>query len=80
MIEQVFSPELIHALGWTLVHSLWQGALFAVALGLLLVLLRKFSARARHNVAIGMFCAFLLTASLRVVQTSTSEIRMGILL
>ncbi|WP_020570771.1 ankyrin repeat domain-containing protein [Neolewinella persica] len=75
MIEQFFSPELIHALGWTLVHSLWQGALFAVALGLLLVLLRKFSARARYNVAIGMLCAFFLTASLSFYQlyVGTSE-------
>ena len=68
MIEQILSPKLIHALGWTLVHSIWQGALFAVALGLLLVLLRKFSARARDNVSIGMFCAFLLTAGLSFVQ------------
>ena len=47
MIEQLFSPQVIQALGWTLVHTLWQGALFALMTGVLLLALRKFSAQAQ---------------------------------
>lgn len=68
MIEQILSPELIQALGWTLVHTLWQAALFAVLLGVALVLLRKYSARTRYVVAIGVLCAFCVTTVLTFTQ------------
>ncbi|MEM9261245.1 MAG: hypothetical protein AAGA62_16515, partial [Bacteroidota bacterium] len=61
MIEQLLSPELVHALGWTLVHTLWQAALFALLLGGLLILLRKYSAQARYVVAISLLGAFFIT-------------------
>ncbi|MEM9526522.1 MAG: ankyrin repeat domain-containing protein [Bacteroidota bacterium] len=61
MIEQLLSPELVHALGWTLVHTLWQAALFALLLGGLLILLRKYSAQARYVVAISLLGAFFVT-------------------
>lgn len=64
MIERILSPELIHALGWTLVHSLWQAAVFAIGLGLTLIALRRFSARARYNVAIASLMTFFLTVVL----------------
>jgi len=68
MIEQILSPELVQALGWTLVHSLWQAAAFALGLGALLVALRKFSARARYNMAISTLVAFFLTVTLTFVS------------
>ena len=49
-----FSPEfllrLAQSLGWTLLHSLWQGAVLAVLLGLVLRSLRARSAALRHVV------------------------------
>lgn len=64
MIEQILSPELIRALGWTLVHTLWQAAVFAALLGIALLLLRKRSARMRYLTAIGVLGAFFLTVLL----------------
>ena len=61
MIEQLFSPQMVQALGWTLVHTLWQGALFALLTGILLVALRKFSAQARYVVTVGMLAVFFIT-------------------
>jgi ankyrin repeat protein/beta-lactamase regulating signal transducer with metallopeptidase domain len=75
MIQQFLSPELVHAIGWTLVHSLWQAAVFALALGLLLIALRKYSARARYNLSIGMLAAFFLTVVMSfgsLYQSNTS--------
>ncbi len=64
MIEQLLTPQLVDAIGWTLLHTLWQGALFALLLGLVLILLRAFSPQARYVVSIGFLAAFVLTVGL----------------
>lgn len=68
MIERLFSPELIHAMGWTLVHTLWQGALFALLLGILLIVLQKQSAQSRYIISVGMLGAFFLTVGFTFFQ------------
>ncbi|WP_170061881.1 M56 family metallopeptidase [Hymenobacter chitinivorans] len=45
------TPELVRAVGWTIVHSLWQGAIVGLALVGLLLVLRRHSAQVRYNVA-----------------------------
>jgi|GEM_PF-539162 len=50
-LETVLSPALVRALGWTIVHSLWQGAVVGLALVGLLLVLRRHSAQVRYNVA-----------------------------
>jgi len=40
--------RVVDALGWTLFHSLWQGALAALAFALVLYLTRQYSARVRY--------------------------------
>ena len=44
----VLDTPLAQALGWTLVHFIWQGALVAAVLGVVLVALRRHSAQARY--------------------------------
>ncbi|MDY7110290.1 MAG: M56 family metallopeptidase [Planctomycetota bacterium] len=48
LLESFASLTLVHALGWTLLHFLWEGALVAAAIVLLLALLRRRSAAARY--------------------------------
>jgi len=50
-LEQLLPSALVRALGWTLVHSLWQGAVVALALAGLLLLLRQHSAEVRYRTA-----------------------------
>ena len=63
MIEYIFSPQSVEALGWTLLHSLWQGGVFAILLVLILIVLRSYSAQSRYVVSVGLLCAFFLTLS-----------------
>ncbi|HUP04198.1 MAG TPA: GWxTD domain-containing protein [Bryobacteraceae bacterium] len=56
---------LAKALGWTLVHSLWEGALIAILAGAALLLCRPASARIRYALA----CAGLLAALLAFAAT-----------
>ena len=53
------------ALGWSLLHFLWQGAALGLLAWLLLALLRGASAKARYGVA----CAFLLLMAAAPVAT-----------
>ncbi|WP_133271870.1 M56 family metallopeptidase [Hymenobacter radiodurans] len=50
-LEHILSPAVVRALGWTIVHSLWQGAVVALALAGLLLLLRQHTARIRYRAA-----------------------------
>lgn len=68
MIEHIFSPEVIYALGWTLIHALWQGASFACLLAITLIALGRYSAQARYVVAVGMLFGFFVTTVFTFVQ------------
>jgi len=59
-LSNIVPENLISAFGWMLLHSLWQGALVAVLLSILLLFLNKKSAQLRYLVTIGAL--LLLTA------------------
>ncbi|MCJ8165423.1 M48 family metalloprotease [Pontibacter sp. E15-1] len=61
-ITSLFPEGITHAIGWTLFHSLWQGAFVALLLALLLVLLHRQSARVRYAAAGGAMLLQLLLA------------------
>ena len=50
--DTFLSQELTQALGWTLLHSLWQGALVALALSVVLVFLNRHSAQVRYFISV----------------------------
>lgn len=68
MIDYFFNPEFVEALGWTLLHSVWQGAAFAIFLMLILIALRSYTAQSRYIVAVGILCAFFLTVTVTFWQ------------
>ena len=57
-LETWLQTPLAGAIGWTLFHSLWQGAIVAVVLAGILAITR--SARARYTAACLAMCAILL--------------------
>jgi len=68
MIEYILNPQFVEALGWTLLHSVWQGAAFAIFLVLILIGLRSYTAQSRYIVAVGILGAFFLTVSITFWQ------------
>jgi beta-lactamase regulating signal transducer with metallopeptidase domain len=56
-IRHTLELPLIEALGWALVHFVWQAALLALLLALLLIPLRRVSARVRYAVQCAVFAA-----------------------
>ena len=63
-LEQFVSPVLVRALGWTLLHSLWQGALVAAVLAGALLLLRRQRAEVRYVASVGALGAVVALAGI----------------
>jgi beta-lactamase regulating signal transducer with metallopeptidase domain len=58
-----FSYNLNHAIGWTVVHSLWQAFVVAIITGIALIILQKKTARTRYLVAnIGLLSVLIAAA------------------
>ncbi len=64
MNTQIFiNSKIVETIGWTLLHSLWQIALVAFVLFVLLKLLRRFPANGRYWLAVSaLVCAVALPA------------------
>lgn len=64
-----------HALGWALVHFLWQGAALALVLGMALAALRPTAARTRYALSLLTLCAMLVlpvATGLRLIQPTSA--------
>lgn len=53
------SERLLHALSWTLLHSLWQGALVAFLAGILFWGAANWNANLRYNILLGLLVLFV---------------------
>lgn len=64
MIQNIFSEEFIQALGWTMIHSLWQGFAVAIFMGIVMIGLQKKSSKVRHEFAFfSLFLIFIISLS-----------------
>jgi GWxTD domain-containing protein len=65
-LEMLIANPAVEAIGWTLLHSLWEGATVAAVLGATLLILR--TARARYLAACTALFALLALFSLTLVK------------
>lgn len=69
----LFDRQLEYALGWMVLHSLWQGMLIAIITGVVLIALRHRTAQLRYLAAnLGLF-AVVLTAVLTFLYYSRPD-------
>jgi len=73
MLENILSQGIVHKLGWTLLHSVWQGGVVVLLLVVCLRILQKYSANLRYVITcIGLVVIVLLTvATFYVVPAPT---------
>ena len=81
LISQFISDEIIYALGWTMVHSLWQGFLIAMVLALVINYYQNENAKLKYELsAFALFTVFtsalatFLVLYDKAVSTDLSEI------
>ena len=53
LVENLLSRHLVNAMGWTVLHSLWQGTIIALILALVFFALQRKTARLRYRIAFG---------------------------
>ena len=81
LINQFISDELIYALGWTVIHSLWQAMAVAAAFALVLLAFPKKKATVRYLIAnIALFLVLLnsIITFLFLYQPNTSTTDTGL--
>lgn len=78
MIVDAVPPAFLHALGWILIHALWQGALLAALASLLFYHFRRSDPRVRYAIGCGVLLLMLvapvttLVVSFDVLQNEAS--------
>jgi beta-lactamase regulating signal transducer with metallopeptidase domain len=74
LISKLFSELIIQSIGWTIVHSLWQGLVITIIFILLVILFKKSSANARYLIGVGMLALMMLVSILTFTLVYNSEI------
>ena len=72
LLNNIVSEQVIHSLGWTIVHSLWQATLAAGLFFLLMLFLRKSSSRLRYYTGILTLLLVVVMAAVTFAGTYNS--------
>ena len=73
-IESLLALPVLQTLGWTMIHSLWQGGLVALSMGSATFLLRRSGANARYLVGCTSLILMLLLPALTIWQMSPASL------
>ncbi len=60
LFNQILADKTIHSLCWMLIHSLWQGFLLTVLVGIIMVFTRQSQAVIRYNLLVGSLLIFFV--------------------
>ena len=71
-LEHLLSQEIVQKLGWALLHFTWQAATVAIALAILLRLLRKHTANLRYGLACVALAVMVLLPTTTIMLVSVS--------
>ncbi|MBL7794326.1 MAG: M48 family metalloprotease, partial [Saprospiraceae bacterium] len=80
MINTLFTEELVEALGWTVLHSLWQAAIVAVALAFFMLIGRGKPARLRYawaNIALLVVFALAVFTFVRLYEQTPAQLQVA---
>ena len=75
LLESFLTTPMAAALGWSLLHSLWEGAIIAAALAAVLAASR--SPRLRYASACAAMLAMIASLSLTIVRTTPDSLRLA---
>lgn len=71
-IHKFLSEQILQSLGWTFIHSLWQGAIVALILSLTLPGLKKRAASVRYALAVFSLAALFILSAMTFAHYYTS--------
>jgi len=78
-VETLLDKPIFQALGWTLIHFIWQGALIAILYVSVSVLLRRFTANVRYAAACTAMLLMLIApaATMLAISSGTDNAPVG---
>jgi beta-lactamase regulating signal transducer with metallopeptidase domain len=75
IITHLIPPRIANAVGWTLLHSLWQIGIMALLFAVFRITTRRFSARSRYLIATGCMLIILLLATITFLSLYYTDIQ-----
>jgi beta-lactamase regulating signal transducer with metallopeptidase domain len=72
-IAALLDKPIFQALGWTLIHFIWQGALIAIFYASVSMLLRRFSSNVRYAAACGAMLLMLIAPATTILTMGGAE-------
>ncbi|WP_181248443.1 M56 family metallopeptidase [Flavobacterium magnum] len=70
--------DMVKAVGWTLIHSIWQGMFLAVLAGIVILFTKKAAAVLRYNILSLLFVAFIATVAVTFSHEFSMEASSGV--
>lgn len=64
LLTAILPPEILQAICWTLIHSLWQGLIAAVVAALVITVTKRSAASLRYNLLLAVLMLFILAISM----------------
>src|SRR5476651_2528089 len=68
VLMSTITDKIIPAFGWMLIHSLWEGLLFSIITGAVLILTKRFKAELRYNLVLVLFAGFICTCTFTFIH------------
>lgn len=68
MVESFLNSDLIYALGWTLIHSIWQILLIGITLKVLLTLYKNHSSNLKYSLSVSAFYLILIASAITFIS------------
>lgn len=72
-IYELIPVNIIEAIGWTIFHSLWQGALISIVLGIAILLIDNKSAKYRYALSVTSLLLLLISCTITFVKVYHPE-------
>lgn len=78
-LSQLFSNEMSHAIGWTIIHSLWQCALIALAIAISYAFTKKAQAATRYWINTLGLLSCIITSAITFYMNFKSSVQIEII-
>jgi beta-lactamase regulating signal transducer with metallopeptidase domain len=73
-LGKLFPDIFISSVGWTIIHSLWQGAIIALVFGSIMAVLKRSSSKLRYIVGVSVLILTVLITMITFVMVYSAEI------
>ena len=79
-VNNIFSEVVIASLGWTILHSLWQGLIISLVFVFLMSVFKKKNSTVRYGIGVAMMLLMITVSIITFISVYNSEVLKNLLL